>query len=175
MNIEVRDDLLKTYHARLGYNKVFGMDVDEREVMSREQLLQRFDKVWTERLHGAIRKAPICSVEDVKHRLKRKQLEYLSEDQEHREFWLESGLFVAQLRQTPSEYELTQLWYIPSSDQDPRVLFIRFDTVAMKKTIDETAQKLGWVPEEMARNIILDFVETVQRRHTPGRERHMDR
>lgn len=160
MKVVVKDNQLKKYHARNGYNKIFGMDVDERKEMSEEQLIERFDDIWHGALLRAIVGADKCSALDAKKKLRANQRQYFVDTQEHREFLLEQGLFIAQLQSSLSEeLELTQLWFVRSSDSDPRVLYIRFDTASEREEFRKLAQNLRWVDEELGKRLVLDFME----------------
>lgn len=153
------------YHAKYGYNKVFGNDVDTRKSMTEPQLIERFDQVWERVLLAAVQKADICDAENARRKLKPDQQGFVDDEQEQREFWLEEGLFVAQLLpQDNQESELTQLWFVRSSNVDPRTLFITFETVAERERFREIASQLGWQDSDLGEKLLTDFMNTVSRR-----------
>ena len=163
MNIQINGSQLKAYLAKWGPNKLFGNNVDEREKeMSPEQLLELFDRVWEQTLKEAVAKARTCTYDRALEKLgsdrRRKRLE---QDQEHREFRIQNLEFIAQLRKLQrNDYELTELWHIPSSDTHPRTLFVNFDTVEERQQFHSLAQKLGYPKdEELGKKIIFDFIK----------------
>lgn len=150
----------KIHLARFGYHPLFGKDVDTREKMSDEEALHRFDRVWERELRDALLKAERCDPEDALRKLHEKEKPYFDKTQEHREFICRDGLFVAQLKSLPSEmYELTQLWFIRSSNVDPRTLFIKFGTMPERNQFRELAEQLGWEDYNLGKQILLDFLE----------------
>ena len=162
MSIVVKDDRLKIYHAKHGYNKIFGKDVPERQKMADQQLLSLFDTVWKNLLGSAVAKAEKCDFEDAKRKLKPDQQFFLKENQEHREFWLDGGLFIAQLADTNNnDQELTQLWFIKSSNVDPRTLFVTFDTLEKREEFEKLATRLGYTDSELGKKLLMDFLQTV--------------
>lgn len=165
MTISVNDNRLKIYHAKYGYNNLFGKDVDERKRMTDEQLIERFDTVWRNSLNSAVAKADRCDADDARRKLKSDQQSFVKDDQDQREFWLEGGLFIAQLSiEDKTTQELTQLWFIKSSNVDPRTLFITFDTVNMREEFARLAQQLRYKDDELGKKLLLDFMETVLRK-----------
>jgi hypothetical protein len=150
----------KIHLARFGYHPLFGNDVDIREKMSGEEALHRFDNVWERELRNALLEADRCDPEDALRKLPQKEKPYFVKTQEHREFICRDGLFVAQLKHLTSEmYELTQLWFIRSSNVDPRTLFIKFGTVSERSRFRELAERLGWDDYDLGKQILLDFME----------------
>ncbi len=130
-----------------------------------EDLLARFDTVWAHSLHAAIASADICSLEDARRKIKPDQQRWLDKNQEQREFWLEGGLFVAQTTANADDtHELTQLWFVRSSDIDPRRLFITFATVEIRREFDKIAVEHGWKPEELGEKLLLDFMESATKK-----------
>lgn len=169
MTLKVAGNYLKIYHARQGYNNVFGKDVDRRNEMDDSQLIERFDDVWKNSLCHAVERADRCDPEDARRKLKPKQQPYLDGDQEHREFWLENGLFIAQLKPiNENDRELTQLWFISSTNIDPRVLRITFDTVDFREEFSQLAHRLGYTDEKLGEKLLLDFMGTILRKTFTG-------
>ena len=165
MTIAVNDNRLKTFHAKYGYNNIFGKDIDERKQMSEEQLIERFDAVWHDQLSSAVANAEKCGADDARRKLKPEQQSFVKDDQEQREFWLEGGLFIAQLLVVDKKnQELTQLWFIKSSNVDPRTLFITFDSVAMREEFTKVAQQLKYKDDDLGKKLLLDFMEKVLRK-----------
>jgi len=87
---------------------------------------------------------------------------FISDSAKHREFTLANCQFICQLT---GERTCDQLWFIPSTSGDPRTLYVKFETVPIKEEFDATARTLGWEkPEELAEKILLDFMESVNRK-----------
>jgi hypothetical protein len=155
---------VKIFNARFGYNRVFGLDVDERKAFSEPQAIERFDKVWEDRLHDAVEHAEQISADDARGLLKKtKSAGFVRDDEQQRRFWLESGLFIAQLKDIGDKSsELTQLWFIPSSNPDPRTLYVTFESVEVKQAFCDVAHETGWEPEELGKHLLLQFMETIR-------------
>jgi hypothetical protein len=67
---------------------------------------------------------------------------------------------IAQLKRlSDDEAELTQLWRVPSSDIDPKVLYIRFDTIEERRQFRNLANFLGQNDEKLGKQLILEFME----------------
>lgn len=164
MTIVVKSRQLKIYHARSGLHNIFGQDVDQRKKMDEAQAIERFDRVWTDSLSSAVEDAPLCQPEHARSLLDEKQRNFFNEDQEHREFRLQGGSFLAQLDQVDKNtQELTQLWFICSSNVDPRTVFVTFDTIELRENFRQVAAKLAYPEEELGKKLFMDFMETVQR------------
>jgi len=104
-------------------------------------------------------------LEDARRKIKPDQQRWLDKNQEQREFWLEGGLFVAQTTANADDtHELTQLWFVRSSDIDPRRLFITFATVEIRREFDKIAVEHGWKPEELGEKLLLDFMESATKK-----------
>ncbi len=162
MTIVVQNEWVKKYHAKKGYNNLFGRDVDERQKMTDEQLISLFDRVWKTSLCGAVTKAEKCSAENARQKLTSEQQAFFKETQEHREFQLEYGWFIAQLTEIENgKQELTQLWFIRSSNVDPRTLFVTFDSVELRDTFSQVASRLGYADGDLGKKILIDFMETI--------------
>ena len=93
---------------------------------------------------------------------KTKSAGFVRDDEEQRQFWLYSGLFIAQLKSIDDGLELTQLWFIPSSNPDPRTLYVTFESVEMKQAFCDVAIEAGWEPQELGKHLLLQFMETIR-------------
>lgn len=150
----------KIHLARRGYNPLFGKDVDVRENMTNEEALRRFESIWQRELKGAVVGAERCDPENALTKLNIREKEFFDETQEHREFICKDGLFVAQLKTlAQNSYELTQLWFIRSSNVDPRTLFVTFETVAKRQGFKEMCEGLGWKDEDLGKRILIDLMD----------------
>lgn len=160
MKIVFTNDSTKTWLARKGPPKVFGKNVDEREALSDPDAIQWFDRVWESTLSAAVNGASPCDLDFVRTKVPYSARGFISENAQHREFTLSGCMFICQL---PNSTTCDQLWFIPSSSADPRILFVKFETMAIREAFDEVAGKLKWKPEELAEKILLDFMESVTR------------
>ena len=138
--------------------------------MQDEELIVRFDRVWENMLHQAVLSAERCDPEDARRKVKPDQQRWVHDDEEQREFWLEGGLFIAQIaHETSGQYLLDQLWFVRSSNVDPRTLFVTFETLEVRRLFDQVASKSGWKAEDLGEKILLDFIETITRKPIPRR------
>jgi hypothetical protein len=146
MSIIYANNKQKAFHARYGYNPIFGMDVDKRERLTDSQAVDLFDSVWEKALRAAIENAETCMLEHAQHKLKNNEKSFLDSKQEQREFVLKDGVFIAQLREQRDsmELEVTQLWFVRSSNPDPRTLYVRFDTQSQRERFREFAKSKGF-------------------------------
>lgn len=152
-------DSTKIIIAKFGPNKLFNEDWSERQKFSNEELIELFDRVWESELRRAVTTANLCEAKSAYERLSEKQQAYFDFDQEHREFRLKELWFIAQLNRLPnSDEELTQLWPVRSSDYDPKVLYIRFDTIEERKQFRNLANFLGQRDDELGKRLILEFM-----------------
>lgn len=111
--------------------------------------------------------APKCSIESVFERLFESAKSRVEPEAEHREFRIANCLFIAQL---PSATECDELWFVSSSSADPRTLYVKFDTVAEHDEFSVVASQRGWNEQELALELLRDFVRKDRRR--PGAQRH---
>lgn len=157
------EDKTKVIIVKIGPNKLFG-DWDERQKMSDNQRIELFDNIWKAQLKDAINRAVLNSaayreLESAYEKLKDSYQAFFQFDQEHREFQLRGIWFIAQVASLPNnDKELTQLWPIRSTDYDPKVLYIRFDTVEERKQFRDLANFLGHNDEQLGKQLILEFM-----------------
>ena len=52
METVAHNNSMKMYHARFGYNKLFGLDVVKRKAMKDADAVSLFDSVWDNTLSG---------------------------------------------------------------------------------------------------------------------------
>ena len=120
MEIVAHNKSMKMYHARFGYNKLFGLDVVKRKAMKDAEAVALFDSVWDNVLGDAVRNAEVISYGEARGLPKEKDRSWVDCNQEHRRFRILDGLHVAQLRQVDANtLEMTNLWFIASSNPDP--------------------------------------------------------
>lgn len=157
MAISVKDNT-KIIIAKHGPNKLFG-DYNERKKLVNEQLVELFDNVWQSDLKHAVTVARLCEAASAYEKLPETYRSFFDSEQEHRELRVQGMWLIAQLASLPDgNQELTQLWRIPSSDIDPKVLYIRFDTVEERKRFKNLANFLGQNDEALGKKLILEFM-----------------
>jgi len=150
---------VKTFHARFGHNAVFGMDVDKRKIMTIEEATARFDSVWKNKLANAVSSADSISCEDARKDIPEKYHDDVTTDFDYVAFRLLGARFIAQLRSIDnSSQEMTRLWYIPSSNRDPRTLYVTFQTVEIREQFRDLAQRLRWDDNKLGEQLLLDFM-----------------
>jgi hypothetical protein len=155
-------DKRKILIAKQGPNKLFG-DPDKRQrEFGNQELLDLFDQVWNRILERAVNQADVCDSKEVPKRLTAMQVKYFDSEQEHRQFRLKEMEFVAQLSPLDNDrYALTQLWRIPSSDINPKTLYVTFETVEQREQFRRLATKLGWNDEALGLQLVIDYMTKV--------------
>lgn len=148
------------YLARRGPAKVFGREVDRREVLEDGEAVSWFDQVWNNGLERSARSGVVVDAESVLEKLPDSARYYFRRNAEHREFRASGCLFVAQF---PEAGICDQLWFIPSTSGDPRTLYVNFDTVEEREHFARVASSLGWKDEELGLQLVRDFVRNVVR------------
>lgn len=148
--------------AKLGPNKLFGDDVDQRKKLSNIDAELLFDRVWKNTLEHEVRAGDQCDSNDAKSRLTPTQQQYFDSTQEHRSFRMQAlnAEFIAQLYcHSIDEYEMTQLWRVSSSDTHPKTLFVTFATVEEREKFRKLATNLGIKDDDLGLQLILDFMK----------------
>lgn len=162
MSIVAKNKSMKTYHARYGYNRLFGADVVQRRALKDDEAVTLFDSVWGDVLSHAVNKAEVISYEEACGLPREKDRSYVDRTQEHRRFRVRDGLHVAQLRQLDDgSLELTNLWFISSSNPDPRTLFVTFATLDIRREFEDHALKNGMEGKEWGETLLLTWLESV--------------
>ena len=155
----------RDYLAQKGPPSVFGKEVDTRERLSKDNAVAWFDRVWDSHLSKAVEEAEECDVDFVRSKVSQHSLPFINPNAAHREFRLSGCMFICQLTDPQT---CDQLWFIPSSSADPRILFVKFPTLPDKEAFDSTAAGLGWKPEDLGLKILMDFLDTMRRRRVGG-------
>lgn len=158
MLVTFSNDSSKVYLAKHGPPKIFGIEVDKRESLSQTDAIAWFDDVWKSRLEQAVRYATPCDLSFVKEKVPYKSQNFINENASHREFTLLYCLFIVQMTDAST---CDQLWFIPSSSADPRTVYVKFETMDIKREFDALASKLGWKPEKLGEKLLVDFMETI--------------
>jgi hypothetical protein len=167
---EIKKRLAGTKYAIPNKLLIKQSEVEAREnnQLNDEQLIQIFDRIWTDRLKTAIEDADKCDEKSVRNKLSERAASFIDSSQEHREFRLQpEGLsFIVQLRPIDDrQHELTQLWFIPSTDSSPQCLYICFKDMQEKENFKEMANSLHYAdPSELALKLIRDFMSTLQKK-----------
>ena len=123
--IEV-DDITKVRLAKIGANKMFGVDYDTRQTMDEPELIDLFDRVWTQGVERSVVDGEKCSAEEAARRLADKYHGFIDARQSHRSFRYRKAEFIAQLKVEDDSSTLTQLWRVSSSDTHPENPFRDF-------------------------------------------------
>jgi len=165
VRIEFTSQAAKLFLARKGPPKVFGDEVDQREELTDQDAIRWFDQRWDGLFLPALSKADRIDIESVREKVPIKSRGFIRDSAEHREFRLHGCHFICQLP-TPSTSD--QLWFIPSSSADPRIIFVKFETLPIRKEFDAIAAELKWEPEKLAEKLLLDFMETVTQKSYRG-------
>lgn len=138
-------------------------ETERRKQMTDDELVKLFDRIWESDLKASVETAEPCDLNFVRSKLKQKSQHFVDNSQEHRAFRLQRRNleFIVQLKQGfASEYELTQLWFIPSTDYYPECILICFKDVQERKSFKELAARLKYRDEaELGRELILDFLK----------------
>jgi hypothetical protein len=164
MSIQVEEPYKVIFARVLGPNKLFEgyANVDQRKRMSDQELAAIFDRVWESRLKEAVSRADVYeSSQQAYERLPERYRQYFEFDQEHRYFRLQDLNidFIAQLKKSDENgWKLTQLWMIPSSDINPKTLYVTFETVEERKQFKRLATKLGRNDQELGLQLVLEFM-----------------
>lgn len=106
----------------------------------------------------------LCEYEAARIRLKGKQLEFLRENQEQRQFSFQNMDFILQRRKTSTDdcMELTQFWKTQSGDDHPKTIWVTFDSVEERQKFRECANELGWHDETLALSLLRDFMDKLE-------------
>ncbi|MCA1995164.1 MAG: hypothetical protein LDL41_24410, partial [Coleofasciculus sp. S288] len=140
-------------------NKLFEIDYETRQGMSKQQLIELFDRIWLDALRPLVIKAEVIEPEEVSRRLLDKHHTYVDPQQEHRSFRYRRAEFIAQLEPyNNGQYKLTQLWRVASSDSYPKTLFINFSSVEERERFYSLARSLNIDDEELGLRLIRNFM-----------------
>ena len=157
MNEITIDDQTKIRIARIGPVRTFG-DFDARQKLDESQLLALFNDKWEVGLERAVSNSLPCECEVAKSRLQGRQAEFIDPTQKIRQFRFQSMDFIAQLKPKEDRLELTQLWKVQSGDDHPKTIFVTCDSVIERKRFKEIADHLVMQDEDLALQIIQEFV-----------------
>lgn len=147
----------KLHHIRRGDARVFGEDSDIRRRLNDKEATNRFGEVWKSILEPEIRTAPKITVEDAKELLEGKQQDYAIAGFQFRQFSIQAAVFVARLnKDATKEGVCDQLWSIGMHRDNTR-LCMYFNTVEEKDQFVVIAKQLGWKPQELALQLVMDF------------------
>lgn len=162
MDIIAQNKSMKTYHARYGYNRLFGLDVVKRRSLKDDEAIALFDSVWNEILKNEVCKAEVISFDEARGLPREKDRSWVDCSQEHRRFRVCDGLHVAQLRHVAEDMlEMTTLWFIASSNPDPRTLFVTFATLDIRRDFEDRAIEHGMEGQAWGEKLLLDWLESV--------------
>jgi len=116
-------------------------------------------------LADAVRNAEVISYEEARGLPREKDRSWVDCNQEHRRFRILDGLHVAQLRQVDNDtFELTSLWFIASSNPDPRTVFVTFATLDIRREFEDQAIQHGMEGQALGEKLLLDWLESVTQR-----------
>lgn len=149
----------KTYFIRPARHHVFGTDFEERDNMTDQEAIARFDKVWSEQLSGVILSGDVISHEDAMGLISEKSRTFCSSNQQHRRFRAAGTVFVAQVDTHASPWRNTQLWAVPAKNWDTRTLFVTFETQEERDRWQQLAIRRRKQPEELGLEVLLQFMD----------------
>ncbi|HAZ46510.1 MAG TPA: hypothetical protein DDW76_01920 [Cyanobacteria bacterium UBA11369] len=153
------EDQDKVRFAKFGANKLFEVEYDTRQNMSDQQLIELFDRLWLTKIERLVLNGEVCEAEEVDRRLLDKFHSFIDPQQEHRSFHYRKAEFIAQLlRQDNSQYKLTQLWRVASSDEHPKTLFINFSSVEERERFASLAKSLRINDEQLGLQLLRNFM-----------------
>jgi hypothetical protein len=173
---------VKAFHVTGGDSRVFGEDAAERRKMGPKQVGERFAQVWRDLLEPEIRVAPIISLDEARELLEGRSLEYALSGYQYRQISIDSALFLVRLNSDASQDGVCdQLWSL-GAHRDPTRLCVYFNAAEAKARFETVARRLGWKPQNLALQLLADFVEKfpeedvaeTNRRPTPGLKRTPD-
>ncbi|MCU0544728.1 MAG: hypothetical protein MUE44_21595 [Oscillatoriaceae cyanobacterium Prado104] len=154
------DDKDKIRIAKFGANKLFEEDYNKRQKMNARQLIDLFDRVWSNGLERMVKTAEVIPSEEATRRLKNIYHDFVDAAQEHRSFYHLKAEFIAQLQPSKNnQYKLTQLWLVNSSDTHPKTLYVTFCSVEERELFTALAQSLGTNDEELGLRLIRNFMD----------------
>jgi hypothetical protein len=159
MEIQI-DDSVKADIARNGANKLFEIDFKIRKDMNEEELVKIFNNAWSSQIKQLIVASEPCHIDEVRRRLERVSF-FNAKNTEYRAFRHEYADFIVQLTQSSksNEYYLQNIYFVPSSDKNPRALFIEFDTIEEKEKFVALARKRNIKPSVLGLKLIKNFME----------------
>ena len=112
-----------------------------------------------------MRNAEVISYEEARGLPREKDRSWVDRTQEHRRFRILDGLHVAQLRQLDNDtLELTNLWFIASSNPDRRTVFVTFATLDIRREFEDQAIQHGMEGQAWGEKLLLDWLESVTQR-----------
>jgi hypothetical protein len=153
------EDNDKVRIAKAGANKLFEVEYDTRQNMSDQELIELFDGIWPTKIERLILNAEVCEPEEARRRLPDKFHSFIDPQQEHRSFHYRNAEFIAQLLpQDNSQYKLTQLWRVASSDEHPKTLFINFSSVEERERFASLAKSLSSNDEKLGLQLLRNFM-----------------
>ena len=149
--------------VRIGPVRTFG-EYEKRQDMAESALVELFDGVWANGLESAVGRSLPCEYDAARSRLKGKQLDFLREHEEQRQFPFQRMDFIVQLKETATDdcKEVTQLWKTQSGDDHPKTIWVTFDSVEERQKFRDCANELGWHDETLALALLRDFMDKLK-------------
>ncbi|WP_441290973.1 hypothetical protein ACSRUE_11055 [Sorangium sp. KYC3313] len=148
----------KVYFIRPSRYHLFGTDFEERDCMSDEEAVGRFDQTWDAKIRSAILDGDPVEYDDVLGLIAEHSRGYCNRDQEHRKFRLEGTVFVAQIKRTGESHSHNQLWPVLAKNYDTRTLFVTFQSQDERTEWNRLAARLGHDPEELGLRALRAFL-----------------
>lgn len=150
---------VKAFHVTGGDARVFGEDAAERRRMNAGQVQDRFAQVWRDVLEPEVRMAPLTSLDEARELLDGKSLRYALPGHQYRQISIDSALFLVRLNiEAGQDGVCDQLWAL-GAHRDPTRLCVYFEAAETKARFDAIARKLDWKPQDLALQLLVDFVE----------------
>jgi hypothetical protein len=164
MSIEMTNDEGKVFHVRTGDAGIFGEDSDVRRKMTPPDCVNRFREIWSTKLENAVEEAQIITFEEASELLNDNRRLRLLSDWEQRQFSLLNVPFIAQVKKiSEGHYACNALWVLGRHRDNTR-LSVYFDTVAQRERFEAISRRLSWESRELAKKILDDFMDSVDRR-----------
>lgn len=152
-------DRMKVGHIKWGDARVFGEDSDIRRKLSDEKAIERFVKVWREKLAEEVDQAPQITRDEAEELLEEKFKPFATEGFSYRQFSLHHVPFVARITMGGV---CDQLWALGVHRDNTR-LCMHFNTIRDKERFDLIARRFGWESKVLALRLCTDFMQKVER------------
>lgn len=166
---------VKTFLVTGGDSRVFGEDAAERRKMGPRQVSERFAQVWQDLLEPAIRLAPVIPFEEARELLEGRSLEYALPGYQYRQISIDLAIFLVRLNSGAGQDGVCdQLWSL-GAHRDPTRLCVHFDAAETKNRFETIARNLHWKPQDLALQLLVDFLEKFPKEAVETKQRPTQR
>jgi hypothetical protein len=165
----------KIYFIRPLRYHLFGTDFEDRDRMSEDDAVARFDQVWEARIKPAVLRGDIITAEEAMRLIGDRAADhqrrgYFRPEQEHRQFNLANTAWIAQINLDRRPPEHTQLWSAAVKNFDTRTLFVTFLTQPERDAWKDLATRLQLRDEELGRRVLTSVLEVFSPKKQGGVE-----